>query len=80
MSHSTDADEIKRIEGYWLDLLNLPDSCCGKTSHKKGTKSRKTRYEYGICSINISRAEIAHHIYGAIQEYVGFDNPDWLFY
>ncbi|PJF40933.1 MAG: hypothetical protein D6737_13530 [Chloroflexi bacterium] len=77
-AHTTNFDEIQRIEAYWLNLLSLPVSCLGKTSHKKGSKSRNNRLEYGICRLEIHNTQLIQHIYGAIQEYVGFENPDWL--
>jgi hypothetical protein len=32
---------------------------------------------YGTCKLTIS-TQIVQHIYGAIQEYCGFDRPEWL--
>ncbi|MGB7340773.1 MAG: hypothetical protein WBC91_17880, partial [Phototrophicaceae bacterium] len=78
MHHTKDKQEINRIESYWLDWLNLSSDCTVKMQVKEGTKSRKTRYQNGICAIGVSSTEIQHHIFGAIQEYLGFDNPDWL--
>lgn len=77
MHHTSDEDEINRIEAYWLDWLSLSSECGINMQLKKGTESRKMRYQNGICSIAISNTEILQHIFGAIQEYIGFDNPDW---
>jgi hypothetical protein len=33
----------------------------------------------GICSIRVENTNYVLHIFGAIQEYGGFNNPDWLF-
>ncbi|MEM9950580.1 MAG: hypothetical protein AAF846_03180 [Chloroflexota bacterium] len=78
MHHTIEEDEIDAIEQYWLHWLDLSAECTVKMQLKKGTKSRKTHYENGICAICVNNTEILHHIYGAIQEYLGFDNPDWL--
>lgn len=77
--HSTDAAEIQRIEQYWTTLLGLPLSALSKTQIKKGSNTRKNILENGVCSIRVYSTELAQHIYGAIQEYGGFDNPNWLF-
>lgn len=77
--HTEDAAEVSRIERYWLDLLQLPPSCLMKTQFKKGSDTRSNVLENGICAIRIQSTELTHRIYGAIQEYGGFDNPDWLF-
>jgi predicted transcriptional regulator len=77
--HNSDTWEIQRIELYWTNLLNLPLSALSKTQIKKGSTTRKNILENGICSIRVYSTELTHHIYGAIQEYGGFDNPDWLF-
>lgn len=77
--HTHDQDEIHRIEQYWLDLLGLSESCLRKTQIKKGSDTRKNILENGVCGIAVYSTEITHQIFGAIQEYGGFDNPDWLF-
>lgn len=77
--HTEDAQEIKRIETYWCDLLELPASCVRKTYIKDSTSARLNRLQNGVCDIRIHRTDIVQHIYGAIQEYAGFENPAWLF-
>jgi hypothetical protein len=40
---------------------------------------RRNKLPYGVCSIRVRRStRILQHIYGAIQEYAGFDEPRWL--
>lgn len=39
---------------------------------------RKNVHIYGVCTIRINRTEIAQKIFGAIQEYVGFKDINWL--
>ena len=47
----------------------LPTSSSGK---------KKNKLPYGVCTLTLGRTEILQHIYGAIQEYAGFDEPRWL--
>jgi hypothetical protein len=77
--HAIDPMEIARLETYWIDLLCLPRTCLRKTHVKKGSDFRKTVLRNGVCGINVGSTELVQHIYGAIQEYGGFENPDWLF-
>lgn len=77
--HTNAPEEIARIENYWLQLLSLPDACLAKTQIKAGSDSRHNMLENGVCGIGVNSTELTHHIYGAIQEYGGFDKPEWLF-
>jgi transcriptional regulator with XRE-family HTH domain len=77
--HTDEVDEKQRIGAYWLSELNLPESCLRKIQTKEGSQTRHNRLENGVCGIRVCRTELVHHIYGAIQEYGSFDNPDWLF-
>lgn len=76
--HTFDVDEIKRIENYWLNVLALRQSALKKTQVKQGSETRINRLENGVCAIQVHRSEIIQQIYGAIQEYGGFENPNWL--
>lgn len=76
--HTQDHTEITNIKLYWSNQLNVPLSAFKYTYIKEGSDSRKNRLDYGICSIRIDNTELVQHIFGAIQEYGGFDNPDWL--
>jgi len=77
--HSEDSTEIERVKRYWLSLLNLPEAALRQVLHKKGSVIRNHILENGVCTIRVYRSEIVQHIFGAIQEYAGFDNPAWLF-
>ncbi|GAB4508990.1 MAG: hypothetical protein OHK0046_03110 [Anaerolineae bacterium] len=72
-------EDIPRIERFWLDWLGLPDSALRTTQIKKGSDTRKNRLENGVCGLRVYNGELMQHIYGAIQEYGGFENPEWLF-
>lgn len=77
--HTHDDDQQHQMKIYWSQILDLPMTCFQKVQVKKGSDTRKNRLENGICAIRVSRTEYVMHIFGAIQEYGGFDNPDWLF-
>ena len=71
------------IERHWLDALDLPPSVLTKhivDSLPTSSSGRKTnRLPYGVCKLTVRRSVgIIQHIYGAIQEYAGFDEPAWL--
>lgn len=74
---------LKQIETAWLEALTLPRSCARKhtTNHMPTSSSgrRKNKLPYGVCSLVVTRStDIVQHIYGAIQEYAGFEEPAWL--
>lgn len=73
---------IQQIEQHWLEALALPKSClrrslvdCLPTS---SSGAKKNRLPYGVCTLSVHRTEVAQHLYGAIQEYAGFEEPRWL--
>jgi hypothetical protein len=73
---------IEEIEDYWLDVLDLPRECLRKhivdylPTSSSGQK--RHRLPYGVCHLRVHDTRIVQHIYGAIQEYGGFDEPRWL--
>ena len=77
--HTSDENKQEQMKTFWSKLLQLPLDCFQKVQVKKGSDSRKNRLENGICAIRLSRTEYVMHIFGAIQQYCGFDNPEWLF-
>ena len=77
--HYSDLSEQKRIENYWLNLFSLPADCLRKTQVKSGSDTRKNILVNGVCGLRVNSTQLAQHIFGAIQEYGGFENPDWLF-
>jgi predicted transcriptional regulator len=77
--HTTDVDEIERIESFWTELLQLSASALRRRYIKQKGESTRRILEYGVCGVKVHSTELVQHIYGAIQEYGGFDNPAWLF-
>jgi hypothetical protein len=73
---------IDDIEAHWLTALGLPRSCVRKhvVNHTPTSSSgrAKNRLVYGVCSLRVGSTQALQHIYGAIQEYAGFDEPRWL--
>ena len=75
--------ELEDIENYWLRALNLQrDSLRGhQINHFPTSTSGKKKdcLPYGVCTLRVTRStRLLHHIYGAIQEYGGFEEPRWL--
>ena len=73
---------IDEIEHYWLELLQPPDSAARKhtLNHLPTSSSGKARNKlpFGVCSLLVHSTRVVQRIYGAIQEYGGFDEPAWL--
>lgn len=77
--HTSEPEAIRLLEDYWVNLLGLSRSNLRKTYTKKGSEIKRSILEHGVCGVGIHRTEIVQHIFGAIQEYAGFENPAWLF-
>jgi len=73
---------LEEIQSHWLRTLDLPRSVLRKAyvnplpTSSSGRKANKL--PYGVCTLTLGRTEILQHIYGAIQEYAGFEEPRWL--
>lgn len=80
--YTTNGLSIERIERRWLDLLDLPATCLRKhtLNHMPTSSSGRARNKlpYGVCTVYVHSTRVVQHIYGAIQEYGGFDEPAWL--
>ena len=79
------ADHLARqreIEQFWLDTLQLPPTALRKSIvnvySKYSQKKRDNKLPYGTCRLVVHSTEIVQTIYGSIQEYGGFDRPEWL--
>ncbi len=73
---------IRQIEDRWLMGLGLPRGCLRKhTVNNYPTSSsgkKRNKLPYGVGSLTLFSTRIAQHIFGAIQEYGGFNEPAWL--
>jgi hypothetical protein len=79
------ADHLERqreIEQFWLETLELPpDSLCRSIVNvysKYSQKKRKNRLPYGTCKLCVNSTAVVQSIFGSIQEYGGFERPEWL--
>jgi DNA-binding transcriptional regulator YdaS (Cro superfamily) len=79
------ADHLEQqceIETYWLTRLSLPRTCLRKSAVNKyskySQKKRTNKLPFGTCSLRVHSTRIVQTIYGSIQEYGGFDRPEWL--
>jgi hypothetical protein len=74
--------EIVEIEDFWLDKLDLPRCCLRSHSINalptSSSGRKRNKLPYGVCRLTVHSTRIVQHIYGAIQEYGGFDEPRWL--
>jgi len=78
-----DHEERQReIEQFWLEHLGLSSSCLRKSSintYSRYTKKKRTnKLPYGTCRIVVYSTEIVQTMYGSIQEFAGFDRPEWI--
>jgi hypothetical protein len=75
-------DHQDEIEQFWLDTLGLPTSCLRKSTvnvySKHSQKKRKNGLPYGTAAVCVHSTRIVQSIYGSIQEYAGFERPEWL--
>jgi hypothetical protein len=45
---------------------------------KHSQKKRRNKLPYGTCRLAVHDTRIVQSIFGSIQEYGGFDRPEWL--
>jgi hypothetical protein len=72
----------QEIEDVWLAKLGLPRSQLRKTIvnkySKHSQKKRQNKLPFGTCKLVVHSTQIVQTIYGSIQEYGGFERPEWL--
>jgi transcriptional regulator with XRE-family HTH domain len=73
---------IQEIEDHWLDALEVPRSCLRKHSINplptSSSGRKRNKLPFGVATLSLGDTRIVQHIYGAIQEYAGFEEPRWL--
>jgi transcriptional regulator with XRE-family HTH domain len=79
------ADHLERqseIEDYWLMRLGLPRASLRKSVvnvfSKSSKRTRIGKLPYGTSALVVHSTRVVQTIYGSIQEYGGFDRPEWL--
>jgi len=72
----------RAIEDHWLERLALNRSSLRKSQvnvySKYSQKKRIGKLPYGTCALVVHSSQIVQTIYGSIQEYGGFERPEWL--
>jgi transposase-like protein len=72
----------REIEEFWLAATGLPRFQLSKSIvnvySKHSQKKRRNKLPYGTCRLVVCDTAVVQSIYGAIQEYAGFDRPAWL--
>jgi transposase-like protein len=72
----------EEVEQFWLDLLGLPRSALQKSYVNRYSRSSKrkrlNKLPFGTCNVIVNNTRILQAIYGSIQEYGGFERPEWL--
>lgn len=73
---------LEEIEAWWLDRLDLPRSCVRRGAvNRVSSASKRRRHRvlvHGTARVAVHSTFVVQSIYGAIQEYAGFDRPGWL--
>jgi hypothetical protein len=79
--HLNNGLSVAEIEAWWLAQLDLPARALrAATVNRPSTASRWGRnvLVYGTARLSVHSTFLMQSIYGAIQEYAGFDRPAWL--
>ena len=79
----TDHLECQRaVEDFWLQTLDVPRSSLCKSIvnaySKHSKRKRLNMLPYGTCHVVVSRTAVVQSVFGAIQEYAGFERREWL--
>lgn len=73
---------LRQIERRWLHALDIPVTCMQKhlvnPLPTSSSGSKRNRLPYGVGTLSVYDTRIVQHIYGAIQEYAGFEEPGWV--
>jgi transcriptional regulator with XRE-family HTH domain len=74
--------EPEAIVAWWLRELDLPAACARAPVVNRVSSASKLRrghvLRYGTARLVVNSVALVQSIYGAIQEYGGFDRPEWL--
>mgnify|MGYP000170949931 CR=1 FL=1 len=69
------------IQNYWLSLVGLDKTHLNKCvfdNQPSSSQQKGRKLLYGVCEIRVYSTKHMQHIYGAIQEYMQIDRPEWL--
>jgi transcriptional regulator with XRE-family HTH domain len=79
--HLNNGLSLAEIEHWWLEELGLPDGSARTATVNRASSASRWRRNilvYGTASTCVHSTFIVQSIYGAIQEYGGFERPEWL--
>jgi len=72
----------REIEDFWLHLVGVSRARLRKTTvnrySKYSTKKRQNKLPFGTCRITVCDTSLVQNLYGAIQEYGGFEREEWV--
>ena len=79
---SDHVEHQRTIEQFWLRAVDLPESGLRRSIvnrySKYSEKKRANKLPYGTCRLTVHSTRIVQTIYGSIQEYGGFERPEWF--
>lgn len=80
--HADHEERQFAVEQFWLRTVGLPRVCLIKSTvnvHSAATRRKRTNMlPFGTCRLSVHSTAIVQHIYGAIQEYGGFEREAWV--
>jgi len=72
----------REIEDFWLQLVGVSRARLRKTTvnrySKYSAKKRQNKLPFGTCRITVCDTSLVQNLYGAIQEYGGFEREEWV--
>lgn len=81
-SHSASGVSEKQLFEYRQEQLGFTDEQWRKPTwdrrSRTGHLNKAGKLPYGVLTITVHRTQVVQHIFGAIQEYGGFERPEWL--
>lgn len=80
--HADHEARLLEVEEFWLGTVGLPRANLTRSTVNvlsSATRGKRTNLlPWGTCRLTVHSTAIVQHLYGAIQEYGGFDRPAWL--
>ena len=71
---------LDEIQDYWLEQIDLPRACLRKAvvnSPSRASKGKRRPLLYGTARLTVHSTDLVQEIFGAIQQYGAFDQPQW---
>lgn len=81
-AHSANGVSKKQLFEYWQKELGFSREQWRRPTwdrrSRTGHLNKAGKLPYGVLTVSVHRTCIVQHIFGAIQEYGGFERPGWL--